>query len=113
MYEYPRKSFERYPVSYFLELFPHPNFSVFYFMLYVFKLLKTNKHKQEVITILVPKCLVWHLMQGLNCRLERQKLELKTRMWCAGVIWIQEECLYFPKGLTNKSQALTVTTNTF
>lgn len=46
MNEYPRKCFESYQVFYFLELFPHPKFSLFYFMLYVFKLLQTNKQRK-------------------------------------------------------------------
>ena len=73
-------------------------------MLYVFKLLRTNKYKQKVITILVPKCLVWHLMQGLSCRLEHQKLEPKTQTRCTDMVRTRQSVYISPRASLTRAK---------
>lgn len=78
-------------------------------MLSVFKWLQTNKqtNKKEAMVILVPKCLVWHMMQGLNCRFQCQKLRLNTRMWWAGLRLAFGRSVYiFPRASLTRTQAL-------
>lgn len=97
----------KFPMSY--SYFPILIFLCF-ISFYVFELLQTNKQKKEVITILLPKCLVWHLMQGLNCRLKCQKLKLKTRMWWADLRPEFRSVYIFPGALLTRVQVPNVVT---